>query len=92
MGGGAFINKMVRNAILKNAVSIWLDVDLKVLSKRIRWNKKRPLLNGKNNSKRISKLYDERKKIYKLANYKISCEKLNKQQIVKKIISIYKND
>jgi shikimate kinase len=92
LGGGAFINKMVRNAILKNAVSIWLDVDLKVLSKRIRWNKKRPLLNGKNNSKRISKLYDERKKIYKLANYKISCEKLNKQQIVKKIISIYKND
>ena len=26
LGGGAFVNKTVRNNILKNAVSIWLDV------------------------------------------------------------------
>ena len=28
LGGGAFMNKVVRNNILKNAVSIWLDNDL----------------------------------------------------------------
>ena len=33
--------------------------------------------------------YVKRKGIYKLADYKISCDKLNKESIVKKIISIY---
>ena len=52
LGGGAFINKTVRNNILKNAVSVWLDIDLKTLNKRIKWNKKRPLVNKKNNQKK----------------------------------------
>ena len=44
LGGGAFINKILRENILKNAISIWLDVDIKTLVKRIAKNKKRPLL------------------------------------------------
>ena len=89
LGGGAFINKTVRNSILKNAVSIWLDVDLKTLNKRIKWNKKRPLLNKENNQKKINELYSERKNIYKLANHKIDCDNLEKENIAKKIIIFY---
>ena len=89
LGGGAFINKTVRSSILKNAVSIWLDTDLKTLSKRIKWSKKRPLLNKENNKKEINKLYLERKNIYKLANHKINCDDLNKKNIAKKIIIFY---
>ena len=89
LGGGAFVNKTVRNYVLKNATSIWLDVSLKTLNKRVYWNKKRPLLNKKNNQEIISKLYSTRKNIYKQANYKIKCNGLNKKDIVKKIINFY---
>ena len=89
LGGGAFINKTVRNNILKNAVSVWLDSDLKILSKRTKWNKKRPLLDKENNEITINKLYEERKNIYKMANYRINCSSLNKKNIVDEIIIIY---
>jgi shikimate kinase len=89
LGGGAFMNRTIRNNILKNTVSIWLDNNLKILNKRTKWNKKRPLLNKKNNQKMINKLYAEREKIYKLANHKINCEGLNTEEVAKKIIFFY---
>ena len=74
---------------LKNSVTIWLDTNLKTLNKRIKWNKKRPLLHGENTERIIKKLYDERKNIYKLAKHKINCDNLSKEIILKKIITIY---
>ena len=89
LGGGAFINKTLRENILKNAVSIWLDVDIKTLIKRVKWSKKRPLLKNVNNQKKMRDLYYKRKNIYKLANNKIKCDNLGKENIVKKIIDLY---
>ena len=89
LGGGAFINTTIRNNILKNTVSIWLDSDLEILNKRTKWNKKRPLLNKENSKIVINKLYEERKSIYKLANYKIDCTDLSKENIANKIIIFY---
>ena len=89
LGGGAFVNESIRNSILKNAISMWLDNDLITLGKRTAWNKKRPLLDKKNNQKKINKLYSERKNIYKLANHKIVCDNLNKEDVANKIIIFY---
>ena len=89
LGGGAFINKTIRDNILKSAISIWLDTDLKVLNKRIKWSNKRPLLNKENRQKKINKLYDKRKNIYKLAHHKINCNNLSRENIAKKIITFY---
>ena len=89
LGGGAFMNKTVRENILKNAISIWLDVDTKTLNKRVKWNQKRPLLKEENNQKKITELYDERKDIYKLANHEIACDNLSKKSIAEKIIELY---
>ena len=89
LGGGAFIDKTIRDNILKNAISIWLDTNLKDLNKRTKWNNKRPLLNKENNQKEINKLYENRKGIYKLANYRINCDNLSKKNIAKKIITLY---
>ena len=83
------INKNIRENILKNAISIWLNVDIKTLNKRVKWNQKRPLLKEENNQKKITELYDERKDIYKLANHKIVCDKLSKENIAEKIIALY---
>ena len=89
LGGGAFINKTIRDNILKSAVSIWLDVDLETLNKRTKNSKKRPLLNKKDNQKEINRLYLKRKKIYQLANHKINCENLNTNDVANKIINFY---
>ena len=89
LGGGAFMNKKVRETILKNSVSIWMDVSLKTLNKRIKWNKKRPLLKDENTEEKIKELYAERKNIYKLAKYKINCNDMEKKEIVEKIITYY---
>ena len=89
LGGGAFMNKSIRNIILKNSISVWLDVNLKTLNKRIKWNKKRPLLKKENAEEIIKNLYFKRKNIYKLAKYKINCNNLTKENIVKKIIFFY---
>ena len=90
LGGGAFMEKKVREKILKNTISIWLDINLETLNKRIRRNAtKRPLIYGNNIKAIINKLYDERKNIYSLAKYKINCNNLEKRIIVKKIISLY---
>ena len=89
LGGGAFLNKKVRSMILKYSTSIWLDINLTKINERVKWGKKRPLLNNKNNQIKINKLYYERKNIYKLAKYKINCNNLNKKDIVTKIINFY---
>jgi len=89
LGGGAFMNKTLRENILKNAISIWLNVDIKTLNKRVKWNQKRPLLKEKNNQKKITKLYAERKDIYKLADHKVACDNLSKANVAEKIIALY---
>ena len=89
LGGGAFINKILRENILKNSISVWLDVKLSTLEKRVKWNEKRPLLKKENKQKKLKELYDERKKIYQLADYKIDCDNLEKKDIAKKIIELY---
>ena len=89
LGGGAFMNKTARDRILKSSVSIWLDVNLKTLNKRIQWSKKRPLVNEEDSHTKINKLYAERKNIYKLAKHKINCNNLNKENIADKIIILY---
>ena len=51
LGGGAFMNKNIRYLILKNSLSFWLDLNIKTITKRVKWNKKRPLLNQKKQKK-----------------------------------------
>ena len=89
LGGGAFMKKTIRDRILKDSVSIWLDVNLKTLNKRVKWTKKRPLINEEDSRIKINQLYAERKNIYKMANYRINCNNLSKKDIVNKIITFY---
>ena len=89
LGGGAFVNTVVRNAILKDSISIWLDLNLKALNKRLKWSKKRPLINSHDTESTVENLYAERKNIYKLASYKINCNKMSKESIANKIIFFY---
>ncbi len=91
LGGGAFLNSKIRNEIKINSISVWLKWGSDILIKRIKNSKTRPLVN-KLSEKELIKLIDNRTKIYAKADYKIICDKLNKEKIVKKILEIYKNE
>ena len=88
LGGGGFINNQIRNEILTNHLSFWLDWDESTLIKRIKGSKKRPLV-FKSSEQEIKQLIKKRSKIYSKAQFKINCNKLTKTEIIKKIIKIY---
>ena len=43
------------------------------------------------NNLELQKLIIKRSVLYNLSHYKINCDKLDKQQIVEKIINLYEN-
>ena len=47
------MNEVLREHILKNCLSIWLDIDLNILVGRTSANKNRPLLKNINTSEKI---------------------------------------
>ena len=89
LGGGAFLDKTVRTVVKGSSVSFWLDVSSRVLIKRLRKSKKRPLLFNKDLNETINKLYLERRKIYREANFRVKCNSIGPELIVKKILKIY---
>ena len=88
LGGGGFINNKIRNEVLINHFSFWLNWDVSVLLKRIKDSRKRPLA-FQATDKDIKQLIKKRTKIYSQAQFKINCNKLTKAEIVKEIIKIY---
>ena len=89
LGGGAFLDKSIRQAVKSSSVSFWLDVEMSQLIKRLGKTRKRPLLYKKNLKDTINKIYLERKKFYSEANYRIKCNFLKPEMIVKKILALY---
>jgi len=89
LGGGAFVDKKIRDMVLSKCVVFWLDLSPELIEKRLKNIKKRPLLSSSNLKATLSKIYLDRKKTYNLANYRIDCNKLNLDEIVKKIIDHY---
>jgi len=91
LGGGGFINDNIRNEVLSNHISFWLDWNNSTLINRIKRSKKRPIAFNLTENQ-IKKIISERSKIYSMANYKINCEKFSKDEIVKKIKDIYEKN
>ena len=88
LGGGAFINKVIRKEILKNHISFWLNWDNKTQLNRIKNSKKRPLAFNATENELID-LIKKRSNIYSKALYEIKCDKLSKNEIVKKVLKYY---
>jgi shikimate kinase len=91
LGGGGFINDVIRKEILSNHLSFWLNWDLKTLIYRIKNSKKRPLAYKVENIE-LKNLINKRSKIYSKALFKIKCDKLTRSEITDKIIKIYENN
>ena len=91
LGGGAFLDNVVRKETLRSSISIWLDLSTRSIIKRLKNIKKRPLLDEKNLEVSINKIYSERKKIYNQSNLRVKCDLLEIDQIIKKIIEYYES-
>ena len=88
LGGGAIINKKIRNSIKKNSYNIYLNVDLDILIKRLKNSKTRPLIYKKNLKKELINLINIREKFYREADLIVKNEKniiLTTENIIEKI-------
>ncbi len=88
LGGGAFLNQKIKKEILDNHISFWLNWDVETLTNRIKNSQKRPLA-FKASKNELIELIQKRSIVYSKARYKINCENLTKNIIVKKILKIY---
>jgi shikimate kinase/shikimate kinase/3-dehydroquinate synthase len=88
LGGGAFLNKIIRKEVLKNHISFWLNWNSKILLERIKGSKKRPIAFNSSEYELIN-LIKTRSTTYSKALYEIKCDKLSKSEIVKKILDNY---
>ena len=71
LGGGSILSKKTRNLIKMNSYSIYVEVDINILEKRLKYSKKRPLLHNVNKKNKLNDLLSERLIYYNMANLKI---------------------
>jgi shikimate kinase len=88
LGGGAFLNNNIKREILKNHISFWLNWDIKTLINRIKDSPKRPVAFNASKNELVD-LIKKRSTVYSKAMYKVDCENLSKNEIVKNILKIY---
>ena len=88
LGGGGFLNNNIRKEILNNHISFWLKWSSKTLIKRIKDSSKRPIA-LKLSHNQLIELIKKRSTIYSKSLYKIECENLTKNQILKEFLNIY---
>ena len=91
LGGGTFLNHKIRKKIKENSFSFWLDWKIETILNRISKNKRRPLAFKLSNNELIN-LYKKRVKFYKMSDFKIKCNNKNKNEIIKNIYTIIKNE
>ena len=89
LGGGAFLNNVIRKNTKKLSISFWLDVPIEELIKRLKKSKQRPLLRQQKTSEVVKKIYFERKKIYNTADYRIKCKSFKSEEIANRILNLY---
>ena len=86
LGGGAFLNAAVRKKVNEKSVSVWLDVNMATIIRRLKKNRNRPLIENKSDED-IKKIYEKRLKYYEMAKIHIDCNKKNKAKCTEELIS-----
>ena len=85
LGGGGFESKQSRKILLSNTKVIWLNTDVKVLTKRVGNALNRPMIKG-NVEKNIAMLLQKRIKNYQKSHIKINTYNLSINDLCDKII------
>ena len=68
LGGGAILNRLIRDKLKKNSITLFLDVSLFKLEKRLKKSINRPLLKNVNLEEKVKELDIARRKYYLLSD------------------------
>ena len=90
LGGGGFVNEIIRKETNTKSKTFWLDWNLDTLISRIRKRNNRPVALALNNNE-LKNLIIKRSKYYSKAKYKINCQELTRSEIIKKILNLYES-
>ena len=85
LGGGGFESKKTREFLLNNSKVIWLNTDIKILSKRVGNAFNRPMIKG-NIELNIEILLNKRIKNYQKSHLKINTDNLSINDLCDEII------
>lgn len=85
-GGGAFINEHTRALMLRDALVVWLDADVRVLADRVRRRDTRPLLRGRDAREVLGDLARARNPVYAEAHLRICSQAAPHEATVRAIL------
>ncbi len=91
LGGGAILNKKIRDSINNNTLSIYLKTDQSILFERLKNDKSRPLLQGSDLKKKINDIISERERFYLKSNIVVDNNTNDIELLTEKLISLIKN-
>lgn len=86
VGGGAFIQPMVRACIKKYALSIWIRAEFSVLLERVSRKNNRPLLEKGDKAAILKALMDERYSVYAEADMVVDTTDGPHEVVLKRIL------
>lgn len=89
LGGGSIMSNLTRNFLNENFITVFLDTNLSILTKRLEKSTKRPLLKEVNIEKKIKQLDTERRKYYLLADI-ITNNNISPEETLNKFQAEYK--
>lgn len=95
IGGNSFDDEELRELIKEKAISIFLDVELDTLIKRVERRNNRPMLEGKDKAAVMTELYEEKYPIYSTCDIVVNTTYLNKDtaiNVIMQLISDYINN
>lgn len=88
IGGNAFDDEVIREKIKEKAISIFLEVDLDTLIKRVERRNNRPMLEEGNKAQIMTELYNIKTPIYSQADICLNTTFLNKDTTVNVIVKL----
>ncbi len=82
-GGGCILTEQCRQLIMKQRLVVHVDVGLKHQSERLRYDKRRPILQGGNLLEKLKKLRADRHDIYaSVADCRVATDKLSFRKMI----------
>lgn len=92
LGGGAFIQKEIRQVCLANGIVVHLDISWEEWEERMSMlADERPVLQGKS-PEEVKELFFERQHLYAEHHYRISTDKLTEEEVADKVIAALKSE
>ena len=87
-GGGSILSSKTRNVIKSKSFSIWVQCDVNIISNRILYQEKRPLLKSKKIEDILIEKNKERIKFYRQADSQTVNENSNLETTVEDIVKV----